>query len=284
MNCKLYRTKIEEMNFGERLNAETETHLRACRACADFYAERAALRGLIGDLERVNAPSDFDFRLRARIAAENASTGRSRAVWRFAPGLVSLAVAALFALTLVTLRVYQTQPPATNLAQMPDADVETRANNTTASVPTDNNVAALPAQPATTSLELAQASGATKETESVPRRRVRQSRFNEAALNSARMVNARAASPSSSDFTASLRGATVVSRESAELLRAASKGSMPVAVPVSTSAQPLRVVLRDEHGESRVVAIKSVSFGAQNLMGQRTRATSGNLPVREGVW
>lgn len=285
MNCKLYRTKIEETTVGERLDAEAETHLGACRACAEFYAERSALRALIGDLEKVNAPSDFDFRLRARMAAENVSENRSRAVWRFAPGLVSLAVAALFALTLVALRLYQSPPPVTNLVQTTEVNPETPTDSATASIPADNTAPAAPvrSQPETTSLELAQASGANRETASTPRRRARASRLNETASNPARVVNARAAS-SASDFTASLRGATVVSRESAELLRAASKGSMPVAVPVTTSGQPLRVVLRDEHGEARVVAIKSVSFGAQNLMGQRARATNGNLPVREGVW
>jgi hypothetical protein len=89
----------------------------------------------------------------------------------------------------------------------------------------------------------------------------------------------------STDFTASVRGASVVmSRESAELLREASKRSKPVAVPVSMSAQPLKVVLRDEHGESRVVSIKPVSFGAQNLVGQATRQTRASLASSEGVW
>lgn len=292
------------MNAGERLNADTERHLRACESCAKFYAERDALRALVGGLERVDAPADFDFRLRARMAAENVSqSSPRRAAWRFAPGLVSVAIAALFALTLVALRVYQTDAPVADTAQTaPLAGAQTPSHApagmraaTTAAMTTDdsNDVATADEKDSnrqrrdTQAPQLARAfdapGDATGETANAAQRRARASRTSDSSLKSTRAANTRGGA--SSDFTASLRGATVVSRESAELLRAATaKGSLPVAVPVNASAEPLRVVLRDEDGASRVVAIKSVSFGAQNLVGQRTRATNANLPVREGVW
>ena len=49
--------------------AATE-HLRECAACREFHEQQTKLRQIVGSLGTVDAPADFDFRLRARLAAD----------------------------------------------------------------------------------------------------------------------------------------------------------------------------------------------------------------------
>jgi hypothetical protein len=68
--CRNTRREIDELEMGHRPGRTAAAHLVACSACQAFQAERASLRELVGSLEPVVAPPDFDMRLRARIAAE----------------------------------------------------------------------------------------------------------------------------------------------------------------------------------------------------------------------
>jgi hypothetical protein len=56
-------------------------------------------------------------------------------------------------------------------------------------------------------------------------------------------------------------------------------------VKLEVSSQPLRVVMRDEHGTPRRLAMRPVSFGAQNPVGKR-RKTPETTTVADsgGVW
>lgn len=93
--CRNTRREIDELEWGHRPGAQATAHLAACTACWEFHAERTSLRELVGGLEPVIAPPDFDMRLRARIAAEKYDNRRQP----FFARLVStpaLAAAALF--------------------------------------------------------------------------------------------------------------------------------------------------------------------------------------------
>src|SRR5713226_2461923 len=74
-DCKTIRREIEEANLDDLLSNEANEHLRTCAECRRFHGDRRALRDLIGSLETVGAPADFDFRLRARLAREKPSNG-----------------------------------------------------------------------------------------------------------------------------------------------------------------------------------------------------------------
>ena len=79
MDCKRSRIEIEEVGQGASVGAAAEAHVAACGGCRTFRAERAAVRDLLAGLTRVDAPNDFEFRLRARLAAEGGvSAGRVR--------------------------------------------------------------------------------------------------------------------------------------------------------------------------------------------------------------
>src|SRR5436190_20734058 len=94
-DCRNTRREIDELELGQRPSVPASTHMNVCVDCRKFQAERSSLRELLGSLEPVVAPPDFDMRLRARIAAEEYDQRRQP----FFARLIStpaLAAAALF--------------------------------------------------------------------------------------------------------------------------------------------------------------------------------------------
>ena len=98
MNCQVCRVEIEEGELGQRLSDGAQAHLDACHACRRFRDERFKLREMIGGLESVKTPADFDYRLRARLAAERSLPRRMQWLPTFAPGAQAIALAATFVL------------------------------------------------------------------------------------------------------------------------------------------------------------------------------------------
>lgn len=291
MNCQRFRREIEERDAERAPSRDVQEHLRLCDACRKFDEERASLRRLLAGVERVAAPPDFDFKLRARMAAAGLTDHRRPRppFWRFAPGFVALSIAAVFTLTLVALRFQQSQPVNTaNLSQQPATKNESNgaaapqiADSRAASVREAQNEVALTDERNAKTRE-AERAAATEATAKQQLASVtRYARYAQAREASTRTLRAsRAASVAArSDFTAGVNGAGVL-RGAGELARA----SVPVAVPVNSSAQPLKVLLRDEGGEARIVSIKSVSFGAQELVGRAARQARPALSSNEGVW
>src|SRR5919204_4464118 len=115
-DCKAYREEIEELAGVGRLSLEARAHVNACEACRQLEQERASLRRLVAGLGRVEAPADFEFRLRARMAAARAAARRNplRPVYGFA----SLAVAALFLVLSASLYVRQERQKMPNGGQL----------------------------------------------------------------------------------------------------------------------------------------------------------------------
>lgn len=95
MNCKKCRREIDESAKDQRISDEALAHVASCTPCRTFRAERIALREMVGSLGVVSAPADFDFRLRARLAAEK-SVRPSLAQRIFAPTSHAVAIAAAF--------------------------------------------------------------------------------------------------------------------------------------------------------------------------------------------
>lgn len=93
--CRNTWREIDELELGHRPSPQATAHIAACTACQKFQAERASLRELVGSLEPVVAPPDFDMRLRARIAAEKYDNRRQPLFARLI-STPALAAAALF--------------------------------------------------------------------------------------------------------------------------------------------------------------------------------------------
>src|SRR5215813_264506 len=82
--CEKTRTMID--SGAPSLGAMEHHHLGECEACRVYAAETNALLNLLAATPHVEAPPDFDFRLRARIAT--AKSERS-SVWKALAGLWS---------------------------------------------------------------------------------------------------------------------------------------------------------------------------------------------------
>jgi hypothetical protein len=95
--CRDTRREIDELEVGHRPSVAAAAHMAGCSACQKFQAERTSLRELVGSLEPVVAPPDFDMRLRARIAAEKYDK-RQQPFFARLISTPALAAAALFVL------------------------------------------------------------------------------------------------------------------------------------------------------------------------------------------
>ena len=256
-DCKAYRWEIEESANG--LSDVARAHAESCPACGEFLRGRDALRCLVAGLERVEAPADFDFRLRARMAARRGTRGGSP----FAGlgnlyGLGAVAAAMCFLVVSASLYFWQGQHVRPGDEASGNARAEVKTNSEQHQV-----IAALTpgatANPASVSVNNP-AAAATKTkgtgTRSVVRQRVREV----ARAEEGRKVSA------DNTLITSVTSAPVIS------------------LPRGNSPETLRVVLRDEHGAARVVPVRAVSFGSQELLARESAGRRTSVKENEGVW
>jgi hypothetical protein len=135
LECRVTRQQIDELELGERPSERVTAHLSLCAGCRDFRAERNELRQLVGSLEPVVAPADFEMRLRARLAREQTPSQEP-----FFARLIrtpALAAAALFVMVGGTL-VWVAQrniDPSTPLATVQQPSPVATASRATATTP-----------------------------------------------------------------------------------------------------------------------------------------------------
>lgn len=73
--CETVRHELEELMLGDECSMYATQHLRECDECREFHQKQTKLRQIVGSLGTIEAPADFDFRLRARLANESSSAG-----------------------------------------------------------------------------------------------------------------------------------------------------------------------------------------------------------------
>jgi len=112
--CEPVRRELEELTLNETFGGATAGHLRDWAECREFQRQQMKLRQIVGSLGTVNAPADFDFRLRARLAADSQrSSFRSFAV----KGLATAAVLVVFGVGVAV--VWQRNAPQGPVAEAP---------------------------------------------------------------------------------------------------------------------------------------------------------------------
>lgn len=135
LECRFTRQQIDELELGERPSERASAHLSLCAGCRDFRAERNELRELVGSLESVVAPADFEMRLRARIAREQPPS-RQEPLFARLIRTPALAAAALFVMvggTLVWVAQQDIEPSApVATVQQPSPPANPSDTNTTA--------------------------------------------------------------------------------------------------------------------------------------------------------
>ncbi|HEX8284386.1 MAG TPA: hypothetical protein VF588_13565 [Pyrinomonadaceae bacterium] len=261
-DCKEYRHEIIEA-FDGALSPVARAHADACRACGDELRGRESLRALVRGLGKVEAPADFEYRLRARMAS-NGNGGRRlplrglRLVYAFAP------VAAAACFLVVASALYLRQAATTTPAEALVARVSQPERNAGA-----ERAAATPAVGA--AAESKQTGGRAVEVAPAP-----------AVFKARRAVHRpRAASLQSRDVAeiSAERGGQRSETLSLTAARVITGGGMTI--PLQT---PLRVVLRDERGAGRVVPMRAVSFGSQEMVARESVSRQASAAENEGVW
>ena len=105
MNCKQIREEIDAASRHNMRGGAVRSHLDACPDCRRYSDETASLTRLLWTQPRVEAPPDFEFRLRARMLRAQAAPAITPRgfLWKILPGTFSRGqtVAAVAALTLV---------------------------------------------------------------------------------------------------------------------------------------------------------------------------------------
>ncbi len=121
MNCQSIQNRIDKSFDPQNLSAPEMQHLKTCAACQNFDSERKRLGELLRNLEAVNAPSDFNFRLKAKLRESDSPKS-----FAFARRFVWLAPSSLAALILgfVVLKPAVIVSPPSNSEKTTVANVQ----------------------------------------------------------------------------------------------------------------------------------------------------------------
>ena len=225
--CKQVRFEIDEAELSTALSSAAKEHLKTCGECKEFHSKETKLRQIIGSLEPVNAPADFDFRLRARLANDRHYSASPLRLLRSR----SFAVAAMlliFAATVLMIRQASRQNPV--------------RDTTTASTSSGDQSSRPLVQPV---ISKQQTSQETKSTVTV-------TDINKRNPLSATSPVAKRRSVVSIDFSAT----------TAPVIRSEQSMATMATFPLDVSQQSFKVSLDDAHGTSKTILVPTVSFGA----------------------
>jgi hypothetical protein len=265
MNCKKFRTEIEEAARTASPGAAASAHLASCASCRAFRSEREALRGLVAGLARVDAPADFEFRLRARIARSEDESHARTTRRTFVPGAAWLAVAGCLVLALgvfINFRQPQKQSRETASAAGSTPTVETRsASQVEAATPRESNVHASGLETIATNVDpIRSASRAT--------RAQRREKFVLSSETVEQIAGTQPAASQQETHVSDVTGSPIYV-------------GTPIPLPVAAQEKRLEALFKDAHGAQRVVAIDPVTFGARGQTPSRVNMKDVSYT---GVW
>lgn len=265
MNCRKIRREIEEARPGYFLSSDVNNHVLNCVACERLLREQTKLRELVSSLGTVEAPGDFDFRLRARLAEEKRARTQSLGFGNFSFGLRSATVATILlligsALMFVSLR---TRPD-----NSVSAGVTIAPNVGTASAIDPKKVAsnAGPEVTGTPDKQGTVVDGGVKSSAQPPLKRRQGLRQ---TVASQRDTNRQSTRDQSST------PAPVLTRDQVA-------GVYPTsAFPIDGGYQSLKVSVDDSRGTSRTISLPTVSFGSERALSQ---SASPLMASARGAW
>ncbi len=277
MNCQTCRIEIEELETIERLSDLARAHLSVCAMCRAFHDERQSLKRLIGGLGTVNAPPDFDFRLRARISAAK-TAGNHHSSWRsFLASAPAIGLAASFALLVAGVVFYNQIKSKPSIIESPVASsaVSPEQKPVQASVkPAPPVIVRENAPPASNIIGKDDAGSVAVAVENPRSRKVGGNR--NAVRREASQPGANDA-PVFSNDTAVRSAPQIVAGGPAPF----NAGMNPVIeLPVRSASQPVRIFVDDKSGAKRTLTLEPVIFGSQDLMGRSTPRGASS----QGIW
>jgi hypothetical protein len=248
MNCRNIRREIEAAGPGDVLSSRVDQHLANCTACETLARQQANLHRIVSSLGTVEASGDFDFRLRARLAADKrqprpfALAGLSFGVRAAATAMVLILFGA--AVLFVALRTRSgNSAPEVVAGGAPNVNqANPSGGNVPAPVPAPGKVEQ-PQVPAPTVV----AGSKTPQPSSGKRRGTSMSTV-------ATYRDGRTSYGGTRDSSGT--GAVVL------------KGNEGVAFPIDASYQSLKVSIDNGRGSSRTISLPTVSFGSQRALSQ----------------
>ena len=226
-NCKLVRRELDELMLGEAWSAAATEHLRECAECREFHVQQTKLRKIVGSLGTVEAPADFDFRLRARLAKGASS---APIYWRLVrSGLVVAATVIIVATGVVVVRDAMRQ---------------------------GENIGEVARKP-----EVHQP---VKPDEAPPV--VRQEKQSDDVVAGVTPATIRKVRPTQADYKKRPLSSFAISSTRASVLNGTVPAGMSTAFPIDSSAQSFTVSLEDGRGNAKTISVPTVSFGSQRIV------------------
>lgn len=262
MNCRNVTREIERAEPGELLSAAVRAHLAGCAACETISREQSKLLTIVSSLGTVEAPGDFEYRLRARLAGEKRGE-RFYSLRSFSFGLRAAAVASLLLLigSAFVFVTFKTRPdsPGTQDGKGLAAEARKTPNQS----PDNVNAPRVADGPQQVAIGVKETDPKLLDRERQRRRNLRNSTV---ALGNVRDV--------SQDQGLS----------QAQVLKPFNEGfeTYPTAAfPINASYQSLKVSVDDGRGASRTISLPTVSFGSQQALSQ---TASPLMASARGVW
>ncbi len=227
--CEAIRRELDELSLGDECSVDATQHLRDCGECRKFHQKQTRLRQIVGGLGTVEAPADFDFRLRARLANESNTAGfHLRALqWPFATrGVAVVAMLLLFVAGAVLVRRSMGPGQATTSS---GPQVAVHSNE--------------PVTPPPTTVEQAKPVQLPVLASNDAPRKNKVERF---AKPKRSLVAVDSAIEQAPVFSDSQRHAAIF--------------------PIDASLQSLKVSIDDGHGNARTISVPTISFGSQRVL------------------
>ena len=258
INCQNVRREVDETAPSDLLSAFARRHMSACRECRAFSGEHQKLQEILSGLGTIEAPGDFDFRLRARLAGEKA--GSSHFPLSFANlsfGFRAAAVATLLVLfgsvVFINLKSSGNDSLISNNAT-PSDKVEKVTPQPSTVAPT---VQELAPDNATSGVASNNGDGVQK------RRSAPRNGSSATALNNSRM------------------GTRDMGSTPARVVKASELNARLADFPIEASPQPMKVSLDNGRGSSRTISLPPVSFGSQRVL---AKGAAPLLASARGSW
>ncbi len=273
MNCRNIRREIEEAGPGDLLSSGVNDHVLSCVACETLLREQTKLQALVSSLGTVEAPGDFDFRLRARLAGEKRAVAQPFGLGNLSFGFRSATVATILlligsAFIFVSLRTRSNTPLTTDI---PTTAPEQRESNPAVAKETleTAGLEVAPGSEAGPSNVLEAGVKRPKSFEPAGQPPVKRRNGLRQTLASQRDMNRQ----STRDLSST--PADVLKRDQLA-------GVYPTsAFPIDAGYQSLKVSVDDGRGTSRTISLPTVSFGSQRSLSQ---SASPLMASARGAW
>jgi len=230
-NCKLIRRELDELKLGEAWSSSATEHLRECASCREFQEQQTRLRQIVGSLGTVEAPADFDFRLRARLANEGNSA--TAIYWAFARrGLAVAAMVIVFVTGAMLVRNVMNQPATIDVAQQPEVHRPVPPESVTPAAKVDD-------RPGHAVAGMTNVAGpGIRKGDRRPQIDYRKRPLSSFAISSTR----------------------------ADVIKGAEPTGLPAAFPIEASAQSFTVSTDDGRGNAKTIFVPTISFGSQRIV------------------